>query len=303
MSTPYYGFQTFVTSAPSATSPYGRFIVGDSADDGDLDDAQHLMALAMNATDQIQWLGWRVGYLNVVEGSAGNPALGAQITNYNAWVLNGGWTFQASSVVELKGPTYMGAGATLHIGSNTFGVGKILADASGPGVGSEIKAIGGAPITVDGGFLKVLNIGELFVDSTSLVRLDRVPNISATPPFDRALTGANIIGCVAVFQTDGAGGFTAILNGYNAASVALHTTFARITFARAMPSTDYCVSGSINGVTSGAAPVAYILGATNATTTHVDIIGFRASNSPVDFGTTTDVVNIRVNIICASAVP
>jgi hypothetical protein len=302
MSTPYYGFQTFITSAPSATSPYGRFIVGDSADDGDLDDAQHLMALAMNATDQIQWLGWRVGYLNVVEGSAGNPALGAQITNYNAWVLNGGWTFQAASTVEFKGPTYMGAGATLHIGSSVFGVGQLIADGSGSGAGSNIFATGGADIIADGSGseLRAQNGAGLRVDSASEARFDNVIGTTLDPGHDNALFGSNIIKCVAVFVTDGEGGLN-IVGGYNFGAISLTGTNARITFARAMVNAHYCVKGTIS--TSSGPFKVYVPGVIGATTAHLDIaacatLDNAVAGSYVNLITTTDIVTFRIEVTC-----
>lgn len=177
MSHEYDGFETFVSTAPSPTSPYGRFIAGATADDGDKDDAAHLMALAMASTDCNQWLGWRVGYLNVVEGSSGNAALTAGITNYNGWIWHGAhdFAFTPTMLVPygffLNTPGLVANGHTLHIGDplGTFGAGQILVH----GMSSGIEALGGADIGVDGtgGRLYVTGGADLPVDIASTVTI------------------------------------------------------------------------------------------------------------------------------------
>lgn len=159
MATPYFGFDPY--TAPTPTATFGRFQSGNATDDLDLDDAAHLMPLPMAAQDRSNWLGWRVGYLNVVEGSTGNSSLTANIRNYNTWDLRNNWVFTAGQVaflgskVTIESPTYVVGGFTLHIGDPTLGPGFLIIDAGSAGVGSGVLARNGAGVVVDGSGGKV----------------------------------------------------------------------------------------------------------------------------------------------------
>lgn len=163
MATAYDGFESYVSSAPSPTSPYGRFITGNAADDGDLDNASYLMALAMAAQDNCQWLGWRVGYLNVVEGSTGNPALTTTIINYNHWLFNGAAIQFAGALVSFTGSNVLLQAHTTLSTANTFTVAP----------GSNIVVQPGGAVQIDGTATHVstLDITGDASTASALVRL------------------------------------------------------------------------------------------------------------------------------------
>lgn len=175
MATTYPGFQSYVSSAPSPTSPYGQFVAGNATDDGDLDDAAHLMALAMANTDSLQWCGWRINYLNPVEGSAGNSALTAAIVNYNNWDFKGPIIFEgvttqfSAGVVLFQTAAKIVQGKTLNVGDSTLGVGHVIADGTGSGAGSSIVARNGASMsaTGSGSVLSVGNSAQFTIDGTA----------------------------------------------------------------------------------------------------------------------------------------
>lgn len=191
MATTYPGFQSYVSSAPSPTSPYGRFVSGKASDDGDLDNSAFLMALAMANTDSLQWCGWRINYLNPVEGSAGNPALTAAIVNYNNWDFKGPVVFEgvttqfSAGIVLFQTTAKVVQGSTLRVGDSTLGVGHVTADGTGSGTGSSVTAQAGAFITATGSgtIMRVVSGAQFQIDTNS--------SAAVAGPFVR--TGVNAI--------------------------------------------------------------------------------------------------------------
>ena len=165
MATNYTGRDPF--TPPAYLAPYGHFISGLAADDGDKDDAAHLMALAMAALDSIQWLAWRT--INIVDGGSYNFTPG--ITIKNAWTFTGVTSVQNFTGLSVNFDTAMHlyGGNTFFVGDTTFGIGHILVDGSGAGAGSDILAQNGADIRVSdaGGNLSVISGAQLFVDAAS----------------------------------------------------------------------------------------------------------------------------------------
>ncbi len=308
MGTTYAGFNPF--SPPGFTATYGRFITGLSCDDGDLDDAAVLNALAMACMDNNQWLAWRT--INIVEGDAGNSALTQNVNTYNGWIFRSNVTFVGPQVLINSTP-YLYNGKTFHVGDAALGIGHIVADGSGAGAGSDIQAINGARIICDGagsirvtGGAEIITVGSILrVDSTSLARFERLDGFTVNPGDDNALSAGNICKCLAVFATDGAGGFSAILGGYNIASVAVQgTNFARITFVRSLSNGPHCVGGSI--VRTDVGLETFIVSPDyggGASVAHIDIAAGITTSSFVDLTTTAKIIRFNIMIFDPIAIP
>lgn len=275
MATLYPGFQTYVSTAPSPTSPYGRFVAGNATDDGDLDDAAHLMALVMAATDSIQWLGWRVGYLNVVEGSTGNPALTATIRTYNNWVFSGIIDF-ASTVSFDIGPVLMNAAMTV---TKTMTIGNTSFDAS-------VVVTGGSDITMNAG-------STLLIDGFAVLGTAQ-PAKGADPGANNLLYSTNTTKAWGSFTSDGSGGLT-YDDGYNIGSAAIVSGKLVITFARHLANANYCVTSGSVDISTTAVYTQCVARSTTALT--IAVWALDNPSAPFDISANLAQIQIMVHVI------
>lgn len=176
MGAPYPGYDSFGpwhTYVPGK----GRWVIGMAADDGDEDDAAHLMALVMGVSDCAQWLGHRA--IDIVSGSPPGGYANGDLVFTGNFDFQGITTFSgATGQVGFYVPTYIVGGATLHVGDPFLGHGHVV-------------VIGGSDITLDGsggslaqltatgsnGWIKILNDGWLYVDTSSMIRCEGVIRI------------------------------------------------------------------------------------------------------------------------------
>lgn len=309
MATVYTGYQprTFTTQ----TNPYGRFISGFAADDGDLDDAAHLMALAMAAMDRTNFLAWRT--INIIDGDTA--------------------TLRADVTIDTNGHTwkFAGTGATAIDPAHTFGMLGVMqvGDGGNPAHGmirlgyaligaGHLEVYAGSDITVkpDGSIILAGTSGHnaamafngfsvaAFASGSTLAMLSgaaatfantpqftNAPTKNADPGANNVLTGPNIIKAWAHITTNGSGGVT-VDDGYNISSVSIAiATIANITFVRPMLNANYAVHVSPGGSN------AYLAGWTAKTTGNVGVGLGTSTGATYDVDFQTTAISFTVTVV------
>ena len=193
MATNYTGYQPKTMSAILAGR--GRWISGYAVDDGDLDDAQHLMALVMATMDCVQFLGWRsIDWLSLSTPSGYTPEVNVTFNEHDSF----GWFFNCDchlSKYWLTGSGTLHVGGTLYVGSDTD-----------PNDHGYMNVAAGSRITVQ---------GQLVMDgASSLLKLDDGAQLLTTTSSPSTFNGSVALNGgttqTAPFQKSGNGAVTGL---------------------------------------------------------------------------------------------